>query len=237
MNIELIATQVGDDIKNDTTVNHINRIASAIFKFPRKEFPNEAITSVRAQLIYDWIMTLNEYSASDEERNKLLIEFLESLAPGMGSYVTGNQSDGEDNSSTAESEASEKFDNYRFHPEIVRHCKTLYAQGHYFHAIFEAAKAFNGLVKSAAQSEKDGQDLMLNAWDVQKGNLKINSCNSQTERNIQEGIKFMSAGLMRAVRNPTAHEPALQWPVDEQDAADILSLVSFLLRQYDKAVS
>ena len=40
---------------------------------------------------------------------------------------------------------------------------------------------------------------------------------------------------MSAIRNPTAHEPALHWPISEQDAADILSLVSFLLRQYDKA--
>ena len=44
------------------------------------------------------------------------------------------------------------------------------------------------------------------------------------------------AGLMRAIRNPTAHEPALHWPITEPDAVDILSFISFLFRQLDKAV-
>ena len=77
---------------------------------------------------------------------------------------------------------------------------------------------------------------MFSAWDTQNVVLKVNSLTSETDRNVQDGIKFLSAGLMSVIRNPTAHEPALQWPVDEQDAIDILSLVSFLLRQCDKAV-
>ena len=77
---------------------------------------------------------------------------------------------------------------------------------------------------------------MFSAWNPQNGVLKVNACTSETDRNVQDGIKFLSVGLMSLIRNPTAHEPALQWPIDEQDAIDILSLVSFLLRQYDKAV-
>ena len=43
----------GDAVKYDTTVNEINRAGSAIFLFKRDSFPNEAITSERAQLVYD----------------------------------------------------------------------------------------------------------------------------------------------------------------------------------------
>ena len=236
MDIELIATQVGDALKYSTSLNEINRIAKVIFKFPRQEFANEFITSVRAQLIYDWIMSLGNYTCSPEERKQLLIKFVKSLDPGMESYLSNLLSDAEHDNSTVEAKVLERFDSHQFHSEIVKHCRTLYGQGNYFHAIFEAAKAYNGLVKSEAQSEKDGQDLMMSVWDAQNGVLKINPCKSQTERNVQEGIKFMSAGLMRAVRNPTAHETSIQWPVDEQDATDVLSLVSFLLRQFDKAV-
>ena len=77
---------------------------------------------------------------------------------------------------------------------------------------------------------------MLKVWDPDTGVLKITLSLSETDKNFQDGVKFLSAGLMAAVRNPTAHEPALDWPIDEQDASDILSLVSFLLRQHDKAI-
>lgn len=236
MDIELIATQVGDALKYSTTLNEINRIAKVVFKFPRKEFPNEFITSERAQLIYDWIMTLGDYSCSDDERKKLLMDFVKPLAHGMESDLMDILSKSGLNGSTPESEASKRFDSYRFHPEIVKHCRSLFEQQNYFHAIFEAAKAYNGLVKSKVGIDKDGQDLMMHAWHAQNGILKVNSCRTETEQNVQEGIRFMSAGLMRAVRNPTAHETALQWPVDELEATEILSLVSFLLRQYDKSV-
>jgi uncharacterized protein (TIGR02391 family) len=136
----------------------------------------------------------------------------------------------------ANEDTLERFDSYQFHSEIVEHCRKLYGQGNYFHAVSEAAKVYNSLVKSKARSTEDGAQLMHRVWNVQNGVLKINSCTSETDHNVQNGIKFLSVGLMSAIRNPTAHEPALQWPIDEQDAIDILSLVSFLLRQYDKAM-
>lgn len=68
------------------------------------------------------------------------------------------------------------------------------------------------------------------------GVLKVTPCKSETDKNVQDGIKFLSAGLMRAIRNPTSHEPALDWPITEKDAVDILSFISFLFRQLDSAV-
>ena len=50
-----------------------------------------------------------------------------------------------------------------FHPEVIKHCKNLFLQGNYFHAVFEACKAYNLLVKQKAQSAKDGAPLMLEA--------------------------------------------------------------------------
>jgi uncharacterized protein (TIGR02391 family) len=79
--------------------------------------------------------------------------------------------------------------------------------------------------------------LMLEAWGCEKGTLKVTRCESDTDRNVQDGIKFLSAGLMRAIRNPTAHEPAIDWPISEEDCLDILSFVSFLFRKLDDAVS
>jgi hypothetical protein len=45
-NYSLIAVQVGDALKNATTINEINRIAGAIFPFRCENFPNNSITSI-----------------------------------------------------------------------------------------------------------------------------------------------------------------------------------------------
>ena len=72
MNFELIATEMGDYIKYETSINEIDRIAKAVFKFPCQEFPNESITSVRAQLVYDWILSLRDYDCSVKEKEKIV---------------------------------------------------------------------------------------------------------------------------------------------------------------------
>jgi len=77
---------------------------------------------------------------------------------------------------------------------------------------------------------------MMSVWGCDKGVLKLTRCESETDRNIQDGIKFLSSGLMRAIRNPTAHEPAVTWPINKQDCLDILSFISFLFRKLDVAV-
>ena len=62
MEARLIAVQVGDALKYSTTVNEIDRIGAAVLKVHRETFPNDAITSVRAQRIHDWVFSLASLS-------------------------------------------------------------------------------------------------------------------------------------------------------------------------------
>jgi hypothetical protein len=39
MNLRLIALRVGDELKYDSTVNEIGRLASSFFRFQRESFP------------------------------------------------------------------------------------------------------------------------------------------------------------------------------------------------------
>jgi uncharacterized protein (TIGR02391 family) len=130
----------------------------------------------------------------------------------------------------------DEFLKRNFHSEVIKHSQKLFIQGNYFHAVFESAKAFNKDVKEKSSSDKDGQPLMLSVWGCDSGVLKVTQCTTQTDKDFQDGIKFLSGGLMSAIRNPTAHEPAITWPIEKQDCLDILSLISFLYRQLDKAV-
>ena len=80
-NYRLVAVKVGDLLKYSTSINEISRIAEAIFPFQREEFPNPSITSQRAKLIYDWVLTLAKQKMNPDERNELLVQFCQSLAP------------------------------------------------------------------------------------------------------------------------------------------------------------
>ncbi|MFN4196460.1 MAG: TIGR02391 family protein, partial [Caldimicrobium sp.] len=234
MNYKLIAIQVGDLLKYDVSINEINRAADSVFDFEVESFPNENITSARAQTIYDWILTLAKQPINDDKKIDSLKKFLKLITPEdkLGKVEEILKEAGLNLS--IEDEISE-FYSRKFHPLIYQHCLNLYKQKNYFHAVFEAVKIYNKHVKEKSQSQKDGSQLMMEVWGPE-GVLKVTKCETQTERDFQNGIKFLSAGLMQAIRNPTAHEPAFNWPLSKEDCLDLLHLVSYLLRQLDKAV-
>jgi uncharacterized protein (TIGR02391 family) len=207
-----------------------------LFKFERQSFPNDAITSVRAQLVHDWILSLARQSMSSEARDQLLTQFCLRIAGQHRDAVQRIMTDAGVGKSVVNREDQELFAGRSFHGTVILHARKLFLESNYFHAVFEAAKAYNVEVKKKSQSAKDGQALMLDVLGAEKGVLKLTACVSETDRNVQDGVKFLSAGLMQAIRNPTAHEPALDWPINRADALDILSFLSFLFRQLDKAV-
>ncbi|SET67690.1 TIGR02391 family protein [Nitrosomonas marina] len=63
----------------------------------------------------------------------------------------------------------------------------------------------------------------------------MNGLSTDTELSEQKGLTNILVGLVGAVRNPTAHAPKVKWEMTEQDALDILSLVSFVHRKLDLA--
>lgn len=134
------------------------------------------------------------------------------------------------------SEMFKEFHARDFHPSVVQHSRKYFLERNYFHAVFEACKAYNRAVQDKSGNSKDGEGLMMDVWAPEKGALKITACKTETDKNVQDGVKFMSAGVMRAARNPPAHETAIDWPIKKEDCLDILSLLSFLFRQLDKAV-
>jgi len=237
INFKVIAIEVGDLLKWDTSINEINRIAGALFKFRCEPFQNDSITSSRAKTIYDWILTLAKQEMNSDERNILLINFCRKVAPeGYRPRIEKILSDNGLPLSIINKENHELFFSRNFHEAVVQNSRRLFIQGNYFHAVFEAAKIYNKVVKEKSKTNKNGQDLMLDVWGWEKGVLKRTPCQTETDKNVQDGIKFLSAGLMRAIRNPTSHEPAIDWPISRQDCLDILSFISFLFRQFDESV-
>ncbi len=235
MNYRLVAIQIGNLLKYDSAVNEINRAAKSVFTFQCEIFPNESITSTRAKLIHDWILTLAKQEMNNAERNERLSQFLDLIVPESHKPDMDKILKKAGIAIQFQTEAVKEFYARSFHQEIHKHCSKLFVQGNFFHAVFEAAKVYNKKVQEKAQMVKDGQSLMMDAW-ASNGVLKVTACKTETDRNVQEGVKFLSAGLMQAMRNPTAHEPALDWPISKEDCLDMLSFLSYLFRQLDKAV-
>ena len=107
-------------------------------------------------------------------------------------------------------------------------------QDNYFHAIFEAAKSLSEKVREKTGIQDDGSNLFNNAFAVNNPRLAINSLQTPSERNAQNGLKEMLNGVTHMVRNVTAHELKIKWIVNEQDAIDILTTISFLHKQLDE---
>lgn len=127
------------------------------------------------------------------------------------------------------------FDSRSFHPKVIDHGRRRFSEGNYFHAVFECCKAFDAAVKGNSEIRKTGDALMGEALSLD-GPIKLNSQRSQSEQDEQRGIMFLCKGLMSAVRNPQAHEPEMNWKMTQQDALDVLALVSFLFRKLEGAV-
>ncbi len=74
---------------------------------------------------------------------------------------------------------------------------------------------------------------MMQVFGGDDPKLKINLLSSQSERDEQDGYKFLFAGAMLAIRNPRGHEYSV---VDSPDEClDHLAFASMLLRRLAEA--
>jgi uncharacterized protein (TIGR02391 family) len=122
------------------------------------------------------------------------------------------------------------------HSEILKYCRAELVDENYFHAVLEAIKGIAERIRIISGLTTDGAELVNTAFSVKAPVLAINLLKTETEISEQKGFSNILVGLSGAVRNPTAHVPKVTWPMTEQDALDILSLVSFVHRKLDGIV-
>jgi len=108
----------------------------------------------------------------------------------------------------------------------------------YFHAVFEATKSVAEKIRLKTGLTSDGSNLVDEAFSF-KNNvpyLALNTLQTESEKSEQRGFMNLLKGLFGMFRNTTAHAPKITWRIDEQDALDILSLISLIHRRLDGAV-
>jgi uncharacterized protein (TIGR02391 family) len=126
------------------------------------------------------------------------------------------------------------------HREVLRYCTAELLEDNYFHAVLEATKGLFERVRQRTGLQADGHELVDQALGVPKGagmpRIAFNSLRGQSERSEQTGLANLFKGVFGTFRNPTAHSPRISWPMSEQDALDLLTLLSMLHRRLDQAV-
>jgi uncharacterized protein (TIGR02391 family) len=125
------------------------------------------------------------------------------------------------------------FDTRNIHPHLPTKVKKLFDDGYFAEATFEAFKYLDKKVQKHSGLSESGFKLMMGAFDESKPRLQLTPLKTQSEKDEQDGYRFVFAGGVKAIRNPRGHEHSV---VDDPDIClDHLSFVSLLLRRLEQA--
>ena len=124
------------------------------------------------------------------------------------------------------------FDKMHFHPKIVEASKSLFNTKHYPQAILEAFKAVNNFVKQKTGLSLDGRQLMAQVFSETSPIIKLNELRNMSEKDEQEGFKFLFMGAMVGIRNPKAHDNVIQ--TDPYRTLEYLAFASLLMKRVEE---
>lgn len=129
------------------------------------------------------------------------------------------------------------------HADVLKACRAELLEENYFHAVLEATKSVAEKVRQLSGLTLDGSELVDEAFGMRDRDrrsrtpiLALNTLRSISEQSEQRGMMHMMKGIFAVFRNPTAHELKARWAVDEQEALDLLTMVSVVHRRLEGAV-
>lgn len=128
----------------------------------------------------------------------------------------------------------QELTNRNAHAQIFRYCTPELLSNNYFHSVFEASKGLFQRIRDLSGLTTDGNTLIEQVFSSNPV-LIINNYQTKQEKDEHVGFCNLLKGLCGMFRNPEAHQPKISWDIDEQDALEILGLISYCHRRLDKA--
>ncbi len=108
----------------------------------------------------------------------------------------------------------------------------LFRDGHYANAVEDACKVLDMLVKMRTmRTDPSNTELMQLVFSPKTPILKFNEQQNDSEKSEQQGMMFLFAGAMLALRNPRAHGLVTDHP---ERAMEYLSFLSMLAKSLDR---
>lgn len=127
------------------------------------------------------------------------------------------------------------------HPSICKSSQKLFEDGSYINATVDAFIEINDrlkniyrIVKPSSTEIPDGVDLMHKLFAGNPPLLPIGELESESGKNVQEGVHFMMAGAISALRNPKSHSNKVH--ISKDEATRRLMFASMLMYKIDEAI-
>tara|TARA_Y100000588_G_C14221868_1_gene911364 strand:+ start:529 stop:2151 length:1623 start_codon:yes stop_codon:yes gene_type:complete len=136
----------------------------------------------------------------------------------------------------------------QLHSKIQNAAENDYMKKDYYRAFLEAVKRYISETRNKSGSQNNDQGMMGEVYGFNKtisvcGNYKKTDGTDftpDTIRNIEEGQKFLSMGIVSGARNPLSHEEITELRdsdlFSEKDCLDGLSLLSHLMKRLDNSI-
>ena len=119
-------------------------------------------------------------------------------------------------------------------PKLWSQLEATYEAKNYKAAIMEAFHYLSDLIRDKSGLDGDGTQLVGNAFGGKNPLLKINKCETESERNIQQGTEAILRGLYQSIRNPRSHGIHHD---SQRDCDSIVQFIDFMLAVVDKSPS
>ena len=126
------------------------------------------------------------------------------------------------------------------HPIVYKTSYKKFKDRYYADAVEAAIKEINvrikNLYKKYKGKELDGSDLFANAFNGDKEKALLiagNNLESQSEKDEQEGFRFLFMGLWKGIRNPKAHANI---SMSKEQAIERLIFASMLMNKLDECI-
>jgi uncharacterized protein (TIGR02391 family) len=109
-----------------------------------------------------------------------------------------------------------------------------YQQNDFTSVILDAIQYLGDTIREKSGLNSDGVNLVGEAFGGGKPKIRVNRFETESEKNVQNGIEHLIRGIYKAFRNPRSHEKHID---SREDAETVLSLISYLLQIIGKSKS
>lgn len=119
------------------------------------------------------------------------------------------------------------------HPIVYKHAYQQYRNGHLRDAVLNSFMAVFDMIRERTGLEIDGQELVTEAFSLERAKLIFSEIKTGSGKNDQKGFLQILIGAYIGIRNPKAH--SLHHDLDKTKAAQYLVFASLLARRVSEA--
>ncbi|MDN3365409.1 TIGR02391 family protein [Priestia megaterium] len=107
-----------------------------------------------------------------------------------------------------------------------------YENASYKNAILDAMHLLTETIRNKTGLEGDGHALVGSAFGGENPKIQLNKLQTESEKNVQNGMQELLRGLYRAIRNPRSHDSSND---SVADADAIIHFIDYILKSIEKS--